>query len=156
MIQFNKQFLFYVFAVLSLLLLVDFGFSKSKSIEKIQMVKKTHQDYYNAGGNSHFSYELVTLKKSYFVSEEFSKELKQGSSVQINHSLLFNQCNKISILNSPVLSEVYSLRWFSNLVIPILFLLVFAQNHFSKIKPRATFLISGILVLGAFIFNLFF
>ena len=156
MIQFNKQFLFYVFAVLSLLLLVDFGFTKSKSIEKIQKVKKTHQDYYNAGGNSHFSYELVIIKKSYFVSEEFSKELKQGSSVQINHSLLFNQCNKISTINAPVLSEVYSLRWFSNLVIPILFLLVFAQNHFSKIKPRATFLICGILVLGAFIFNLFY
>lgn len=141
---------------MSLLLLIDFGFTKSKSIEKVQLIKKEHQDYYNAGGNSHYSYSLVTLKGSYFVSEAFSKEVEQGSSIQINNSLLFSKCNKIVVADKPSFSEVYSLRWFTNLVIPILFLLVFAQNHFSKIKPRFTFLISGILVIGAFIYNLFF
>lgn len=146
-----KKILHYFFILSSILFLLDFFFSKEITTEKIENITPKRELYYNAGGNSHLSYELKTNENHFTISKEFQSFSKINDSIAIHKSLLFNEINQYKLTNSEV-EEIYSLRYFSGLVLPLIYFLLFLLKLKSNIKIDALLMIFQIILLFNWIY----
>ena len=68
---------FQVLSILAaLMIIIDFIIPSKVYTDPIVDIKKERQQYYNAAGNSHSSYEVFTERENFNVSGSFEKKLK--------------------------------------------------------------------------------
>ncbi len=143
-----------VFSIISLLILIDFRYTKETSIENIS--KTTHQleNKYSAARNYYYAYFIQTENRVIAISEEFQAKVGQNTQVAIEKSLLFNEINKVTLLDT-MEDEVYSFRRATGLFLPCFVLLVLGLGF--KIGPRLNTLVfvSEMLLIADFIYLLF-
>jgi hypothetical protein len=112
----RKNFLKYILAFLSVIVILDFSFSEEESREILSVVRE-RQSHNNASGNHHYTYRIRTDKKSFYVSQELATMVGIGKPILMGISPIFREVNYVEY-NSE--RETYSLRWFSGLIVPIL------------------------------------
>ncbi|KGO07900.1 hypothetical protein NV36_00370 [Dokdonia donghaensis DSW-1] len=133
--------------------MLDFALPGKMYTEEVSRVQKKKQRYYNAGGNSHNSYEVVTPKHQFSVAEDIAKSAK-GKSMSYTVSLLFQEVNSYSILPSQDRS-IYSFRLVSGFVLPLLLLLAIGIKFRFKKDLSILLFVLQLLVVGNFIWLLF-
>jgi hypothetical protein len=126
------------------LLIIDFSIPTTPSTDTVLNVKTTQQNYYNAGNNMHFSYSIVTEKGSFSVSESFTDLLQTGESIKIYRSIILNEVNALEITRNGF-KEIYSLRWFTGMVIPLIVLILSIQKIVGIKRLNTVFLIAQII-----------
>ena len=140
-------------ALLALVTLLDFALPGTIYTEEVTRVQKKKQRYYNAGGNSHNSYEVVTPKHQFSVAEDIAKSA-EGKSMSYTVSLLFQEVNSYSILPAQDRS-IYSFRLISGFVLPLLLLLAIGIKFRFKKDLSILLFVLQLLVVGNFIWLLF-
>lgn len=112
-------------ALFALIMVMDYGLGGKTLVEEIIAINKSLEKYYNAGGNSHYSFSIQTENHDFPVPESFASLAKVGQELKIEVSPFFSEVNSSEILETEH-KEVSSLRVLSGLVLPILVLLVLA------------------------------
>lgn len=148
----NKVFLS-IFAVAALVILFDFSLPGQEHIEKIESIRKTRQQTYNAARNFHYSYGIKTENFYFPVSEKFAGTIEDNESVRFRVSCIFKKVNTYESLELGE-SGMYSLRLVSGLVIPILALIILTLNYKNR-KFGVLILIIRILLLFDLIYLLY-
>jgi len=139
--------------LLALVILLDFALPGTVYSEQVVSVQKKKQRYYNAGGNSHNSYEVVTPKHQFSVAEDIAKSA-EGKSMSYTVSLLFQEVNSYSILPSQN-RTIYSFRLISGFVLPLLLLLAIGIKFRFKKDLSILLFVLQVLIVGDFIMLLF-
>lgn len=109
----------YLFLSLALIMIADFAVSKKELIEPITRISREHQQYFNAGGNSHHTFKVYTQKHSFHVSDNFVKKIEPKQEIRYTISLLFNEVNTYGLKDSKN-NHVYTLRLLTGFVVPLL------------------------------------
>lgn len=148
----NKVFLV-LFAIAAVVILLDFALPGQEHIEKIESIRKTRQQTYNAARNFHYSYGLKTEHFYFPVSEKFAGTVEEKHSVRFRVSYIFKKVNIYESLESGQ-SGMYSLRLVSGLVVPILALIILTLNY-KRGKFQVLMLIIRILLLFDLIYLIY-
>jgi hypothetical protein len=124
--------LYGVTLIIALVILMDFTMPGTVFTEDVTHIKKTRQNYYNAAGNYHYSYRVITPKHQFSVSEDFGK-LAQDKKVKYSVSLLFKEINSYRLVSSEK-GNIYSFRLASGLIFPLLviFAIILAYRYKKK------------------------
>ena len=88
----TKRLVYSLTLVIALVILIDFAMPGTVFTEDVTNIKKTRQNYYNAAGNYHYSYRVITPKHHFSVAEDFAKSI-QDKKVEYSVSLLFKEIN---------------------------------------------------------------
>ena len=141
----NKtKLLLYALTVLTaLVILIDFSLPGKVFTEDVINIKKETQQYYNAGGNSHSSYKVITSKHQFSISEDFAKSI-QNKKIKYSESLIFKEINRYKLLSSEK-SAIYSFRIASGLALPLI--VIFTIIIAYKFKKDINILIFVLQVL---------
>lgn len=113
-----RIFIYWISILISLLIITDYVLPGTEFVDTVVAIKKERQQYYNAAGNSHFSYKLVTNKHDFLVSESFARTIKEHQEIRYTTSKLFSKVNSYSSFTSK--STLHSLRLFSGLIFPLI------------------------------------
>ena len=113
-----QLFLHVTTLLIACIIVTDFILPGKVYTSEVIDIKKQRQNYYNAGGNYHYSYRVVTNKHSFSVSKDFEKSIK-NKKIKYSVSLLFKKINKYGLHDSKDTS-IYSLRIVSGLVLPLI------------------------------------
>ena len=124
-----KLLLYVITLIIALVILIDFSLPGKVFTEEVASIKKTRQNYYNAAGNYHYSYRVITSKHQFSVTEDFAKSV-QDKKVEYSVSFLFKEINSYQLVSSDK-SETYSFRIASGLVLPLLviFTIIIAYKY---------------------------
>lgn len=142
-----------ILVLIALVIIVDFVLPGTAYSLPVQNKKAQHQSYYNAGGNSHTSYSVHTEEHSFVVSESFNRKVDEQAIIDYTVSPIFKEVNRYQIKDSDD-SEIYSLRWFTGLLLPLFALGLFAYNIRFKTQNIAVTSITNILLIGDLIYLL--
>ena len=136
-----------IFILLSILILSDFVGPGQLYKTEILEVNKTRQDYYNAGGNYHYTYKMITEPCSFLVHEDFAKEAQNASLVEFKLSPIFREVNwyKFPYQDS---KSFHSLRLASGLVLPILVIIASLIALKYQKRDHILLLILRIIMVG--------
>ena len=85
--------------LLAILFVIDFLLPGTEITSKVSTIKQVKQNYYNAGGNSHFSYTVKTENENFIISKEFRNKITQGDTILIKKSKIFNEVNSYTFNN---------------------------------------------------------
>jgi len=118
-----KHLVLGLFAVLALIIVLDYFISGEVRTETIMQNMKNVEQHNNPSGNVHYSYKVYTKTNSFFVSEEFSNSIQRGEQVVYRISPLFKEINGYKTVDATSF-HTYSLRIWSGLLIPILAVMV--------------------------------
>ena len=120
----NKKmlWLYGITLVMSLIILIDFIIPGTAFADKEVSITRNIEKYYNAGGNSHNTYEVITSQHQFSVSEDFAK-LAPNQKIKYSVSLIFKEINRYGLYASEK-SEIYSFRIASGLILPIIVIMV--------------------------------
>lgn len=140
-------------ALLSVVTLLDFDFDSGTFTEQIESFDQTRQRYYNAGGNSHKTFNIYTKSYEIQVTKGFYSTLQEGDLISVSQSLLFNEINKVWNPRN-TMSETHSIRYFSGLVIPIVMLIVTGLAFKFRGKYETLIFVVCILTVANFIYIL--
>lgn len=144
------QLLLYGITILaSLVILIDFTLPGKVFTEEVLEIEKERQQYYNAGGNYHYSYKVITAKHHFSVSEGFAKSV-QNKKIKYSVSLIFKEINRYSLLSSEN-STIYSFRIVSGLILPLLVIFTIAIAYRYKKKISTLIFVLQIILLANFI-----
>lgn len=138
---------FWTLIVVCSFLIADFAIPTKATNEKIREIKTTQQNYYNGGGNSHFSYSLITATTSISISKELKETLKNNDSINIHRSQFFNEINQV-IHEPSGIREIYSLRWFTGMVFPLTALILFSMHLYGIRRISALVMIAQFLIFA--------
>lgn len=142
-----------ILVLLALVISIDFVLPGTAYSLPAQDKKTQHQSYYNAGGNSHTSYSVHTTEHSFVVSESFSRKVDKESIIDYTVSPIFKEVNRYQIKGNAD-SEIYSLRWFTGLLLPLFALGVFSYNIRFKKENIAITSVTTALLFGDLIYLL--
>jgi hypothetical protein len=142
-----------LFLLASMLILTDFLLPGSVGVEEIIDVRKEKQQYYNAARNYHFSYKVFTPTHNFSITEDFAKEIKNNQQIEFTVSPIFKEINSYRLLNSGN-REIYSLRVFSGLVIPLALILVTGLAFKYEKKMSILIFVIQVLVIADLLFLL--
>jgi hypothetical protein len=107
------------FVLLSLVIITDYVLPGKIIRTEVTALQKERQQYYNAGGNSHYSYRLVTNTNQFLVTEGFAETVQVSEEVEYSVSPIFREVNWYRLPKSD--DKCYhSLRITSGLVLPLL------------------------------------
>ncbi len=135
--------------IVALVILIDFTLPGKVFTEEVVNLEKERQQYYNAGGNYHYSYKLTTAKHNFSVSEDFAKSV-QNKKIKYSVSLLFKEINRYSLLSSDK-STSYSFRIVSGLVFPLIVIFAMILAYRYKKKMSTLLFVLQITLLANFI-----
>ena len=116
-------------ASLALLDMILPGQSFESIIEKITI---RYEPYFNAVGNGHDSYAIVTEKHSFYIDEEAKEEISEGQEIQYRLSPLFKEIQHYQ--TEYTLGKTSSIRLFSGVFLPIFCILVIVLSF--RFKER--------------------
>lgn len=108
-----------LFVLAALVVILDFGLPGKKINEQIIEVQKERQNYYNAGGNYHYSYKVITDSHQFQVEEDFAPMAREAEQINYAVSPLFSEVNWYRLQPSDKRS-FHSLRLASGLILPLL------------------------------------
>ncbi|PRY84323.1 hypothetical protein [Mongoliibacter ruber] len=132
-----RHIVYSLFAIASLLILTDFLLPGIQFVKSEFEVKKELQQYFNAAGNSHFSYKVITDNHDFTISEGFAQEILDGQqTIQYRVSQIFQEVNGYGLADSKSTS-MHSLRIFSGLILP-LFVIITLFISFRKARSLNT------------------
>ncbi|EAZ95216.1 hypothetical protein FBBAL38_09514 [Flavobacteria bacterium BAL38] len=137
--------------LLALIFVIDFLLPGTEITGKAISIKQVRQNYYNAGGNSHFSYTLKCENEIFLISKEFRNKITEGDTIIIKKSKIFNEVNSYTFDN---FSETFSLRLFSGLILPLLVIIIITTEKKFKLKNNTLSLIFKIMMIGNIIYVL--
>lgn len=137
---------------LSLTTIFDFLIDSQIKQSNNFKINKVKQKYYNASQNYHFTYEIVTPTETFNVSEEFAKSISDTNEIYYGISKIYNEINWYS--SDLKNKSTYSLRYFSGLIIPLIFIIYFILSLVFKFENFAINNILRILVIGNVIYLL--
>lgn len=144
--QSTLRFFKYILLLIASALLLDFFFYSTIVTEPIDSVQKKKIRSYK--GSGHDSYFVQTAEYQFYVSKEFALGLKNHHEITFEVSLFFGETNTVYPTQNPTFNEIYSLRWFAGLIVPLLFFLSFLLFEFSNKKSQVFyFVISFLLIL---------
>lgn len=141
----------YIF--LAIIMIIDYALVGKTDIEEVLVVNKSFEKYYNAGGNSHYSYKIRTKNYKFSVSKSFALSAKDSQEIRIKVSPLFKEINSAEIIKTKY-KEVYSLRLLSGLIFPILAILILAIGYRYK-KISTLVVITKVIIIANFIYLLY-
>ena len=111
--------LYAICTLIALVIIADFISPGKVFNEEVIELQRERQQYYNAGGNSHFSYEVITGNHQFSVEEKFAKSDLEDKRIEYSVSQIFREVNWYRVPpaeNKPF----YSFRIASGLVLPLL------------------------------------
>lgn len=135
--------------VIALVILIDFTLPGKIFTEDVTNVERNREKYYNAGGNSHISYKVITSKHQFSVSEDFAKSV-ENKQIVYYESLIFKQINRHKLVSSEE-STIYSFRIVSGLVLPLMVITTILIAYFYKKELSILIFVLQVLLLGNFI-----
>lgn len=136
--------------LIALVIILDFTLPGKMYTEKVVKIKYERQQYYNAGGNYHYSYEVVTPSHQFSVAEAFAKEAK-GKLIKYSVSLIFKEVNRYSAADSSI-NNVHSFRIASGLIFPLIVILIlFLCYKYKKNWGTLLFVLQVILLADLFL-----
>lgn len=128
-----QTYVYAVFALFSIVIIIDFVLPGTLVNDEIKQIKRVQERYYNAGGNSHYSFHLVMQEREFTVAEKFAKHVQVGDQIEYTMSPLFSEVNWYRKPPSTDKS-FYVLRLLSGLAIPLFTLLSLALKYRYKMK----------------------
>lgn len=147
----KTKFSYILFILLALVIVLDFSLPGITYTDKVIDIKKELQQYYNAGGNYHYSYRVFTGKHNFSVSEGFAQTVQRKQKIQYQVSLLFKEVNSYRLTTSERKST-YLLRILSGLVVPLLAIVVLALGHKHGSKMSILIFVIQVLLVADLIF----
>ncbi len=137
--------------ILSFIIIADYTLPGKIVSDKIESIKREKQQYYNAAGNSHNSYTIITNNYDFSISKDFALKIKNNEKIKFSISRIFKKINWYSAYNSSK-KERYSLRVVSGFVIPLIFIIVFIASNRFKRKIEILFFVNKVVLIGNIIF----
>jgi hypothetical protein len=138
-------------AIIAIVTIIDFSFTGQTITETALSSKAKFERYYNAGGNSHTSHSIHTKSYDFYATEDFQYEVKDHDTLQLKTSLLFNEINSATHLKSNT-TETYSLRLYSGLIIPLLFLIAIGVYYKFPYKIAIVTFVLAVLNIGNLVY----
>lgn len=135
--------------ILALVILIDFTLPGKVFTENVIKVERNRETYYNAGGNSHISYKVITSKHQFSVSEDFAKSV-ENKQIKYSESLIFKKINRHKLISSGK-STIYSFRIVSGLVLPLIVIITIFIAYMNKKEISILIFVLQVLLLGNFI-----
>ncbi|OEK04358.1 hypothetical protein [Roseivirga misakiensis] len=135
-----------IFTLLALVILVDLALPGKFEMNEIVSINKSREEYNNAAGNFHYSYQIETSKHTFPVEEAFTNLVKPQDFVAYSVSRIFQEVNWYKV---PRIGDehTYSLRIVSGLVLPLLALSVFfIRYRFNKNMSTLVFVLQVLLI----------
>lgn len=145
--------LYSIFAIIALIILIDFIAPGSVITSDIVRVKKELQQYYNAGGNQHYSYQIITPEHHFSVTKDFAQEIKNSQQITYTVSPIFNEVNRYGLTSSKN-KTMYSLRVISGFIIPFFALITILLAYKLKDKIDVLVFVINALLIGNLVFLL--
>lgn len=144
----NKtQLLSYVITILlALVVLIDFTLPGKVFIEDVIKVERKREKYYNAGGNSHISYKVITSKRQFSVSEDLAKSVEKKQ-IEYSESLIFKEVNRHKLVSSEK-STIYSFRLVSGLILPLIVIIIILIAFIYKKEMSILIFVLQVLLIG--------
>lgn len=143
--------LYSIFSIIALIILIDFIAPGRVINSDIVRVKKERQQYYNAGGNQHYSYQIITPEHHFSVTKDFAQEIKNNQHITYTVSPIFNEVNKYGLTSSKS-KTMYSLRIISGLIIPFFALITILLAYKLKGKIDVLVFVIKALLIGNLVF----
>ena len=135
-----------LFVVLALVMLVDFAIPGKAYSREIKEVTRERQNYYNAGGNYHYSYKVITNDRRILVSEDFAQTIGEDDRIEYTVSTVFKEVNWHR-LNASGKKSYYSLRLASGLVLPVLLIIAIVLYYrYNKGRASIVFILQVLLI----------
>jgi len=135
-----------LFALASLIILLDFMMPGNIMDDEIIKVKKELQRYYNAAQNHHYSYKVVTEGHQFLVTENFARTVEGGEKIKFSVSRIFKEVNWYRLAVSKNKS-FYSLRIVSGFVLPLLLLIsIIMAYRYQKKVDRLIYILQILLI----------
>ncbi|MAN60204.1 MAG: hypothetical protein CMC08_10250 [Flavobacteriaceae bacterium] len=145
--QTSRLTIYALFAVAALVILADFSLPGTLRNDEIVKVQREKQRYYNAAGNYHYSYKVVTTTDKFLVSETFAKAALIGQDITYTVSPLFSEVNWYRSRAAEG-NSYFSLRIVSGLVLPLFLLLALTVAYSRKWKIGSILFILQVLLLA--------
>ena len=136
--------------LLALVILSDYFIDGDISNESVKGVVKEEQRYYNPGGNSHFTFKLITETSRFYVDESNAEAFKPGAEVTLYSSWLFREINGYALPDAPK-TRVGSIRLLTGLVIPVLVILVMVLSLKYEPKMAVLTFVMQVVLVGVFV-----
>ncbi|MEM6841073.1 MAG: hypothetical protein AAF632_02500 [Bacteroidota bacterium] len=136
---------------LALIIVLDFSLPGITYTDKVIDVKKELEQYYNAAGNYHYSYSVITSKHRFFVSEEFARIVQENQEIRYQVSFLFEEVNSYHLTTSSD-KNIYSLRLLSGLVIPLIAIITSVLRYKYRNKVGILVFVSQTLLIADLVF----
>lgn len=134
------------FVLAALVVLIDFLLPGQIIDDHVLEIQKERQQYYNAAGNYHYSYKVVTGQDRILVSEDFAQTAQAGNPVRYSVSRIFKEINWYKLSSSENRS-FYSLRLASGLVLPLLLILsIFITVRYKKKLGTLVFILQTLFI----------
>ncbi len=135
------------FIFIALVIVTDFVLPGKVYVDEIIDIQAAHQQYYNAGGNYHYSYRVFTRTHNFSVSEEFVETVQNNQKIKYTVSQIFSEVNRYGLLTSDS-KNIYSLRILSGLIIPLMVMVTMGVAYQSKKKmSNFIFVIQVVLIV---------
>ncbi|WP_051583891.1 hypothetical protein [Dokdonia sp. PRO95] len=142
----TNRILYGITVLISLVVLMDFALPGTRYSEDVVSVSRNKEKYYNAGGNSHNTYRVVTPTRQFSVSKDVATTL-EGNRIDYALSLLFKEVNEYKLATSEK-SHLYSFRVVSGLVLPLLVLLAIGISYGFKKDLSTLLFVFQVLTAG--------
>lgn len=135
--------------IIAFVIILDFTLPGKVYTEQVVELERQVQRYYNAGGNSHNSYEIITSKHRFTAEESFAKEAR-NKEISYTVSRIFSEVNWHRIVPDGK-STVHSFRLATGLIFPILVMIVlFISYRYNKNWNTLLFVLQFFLLADLF------
>lgn len=127
----------YVFLLAALTILADSywpGKSHKSTIERIAI---TYEPYFNAAGNGHNSYSIITQKHSFYIDEDEKDDFSEGSQIDYRLSPIFKEVQQFE--SNGYQGKLSSLRIYTGTLFPLFFITVILFSF--RIKRKLSILL---------------
>ena len=142
----TQLFLYGITILISLVVLMDFALPGTPYTEDVVSISKNKEKYYNAGGNSHNTYQVVTATRHFSASKEFAIAAAD-SNITYAVSFIFKEVNTHRLTASDK-GYIYSFRVVSGLVLPLLVLLAVGISYSFKKDLGILLFVLQVLTVG--------
>ncbi|MCX2745578.1 hypothetical protein OO013_16980 [Mangrovivirga sp. M17] len=142
----SSLIIYSIFVLVSLVIIIDFILPGNVVTDEIIDVTSEQQQYYNAGGNSHYSHKVFTTKHHFSVAEDFAESIQEHEKIEYSVSRIFKEVNWYR-LHTVENKGVYSLRIISGLIIPLIMIIgILVAYGFKKKISTLLFVLQVLLI----------
>lgn len=117
-----KSIVKYSFLVICLVILFDTYIPGKSHQSSIKSISINYEQYFNAGGNGHYSFSIVTEDHSFYIDEKEKDNFSKGNNISYRLSPIFNEIQQFE--SESYQGSVSSLRLYTGTLFPILFMLI--------------------------------